>query len=177
MKKVETGIEGLLILEPLVHGDSRGFFMETYNARTFENLGLPTHWVQENYSRSQRGVLRGLHMQSPHAQQKLVRVTVGSVFDVAVDLRKDSKTFGRAFSLELSAENKRALYMPVGFAHGFCVTSEVAEFQYLVSDFYSPKDEQGIIWNDPDLGIAWPIKEPLLSEKDRKFGKLRDWKI
>lgn len=174
MKVVETGIDGLLVLEPKVFADPRGFFMETYKESVFKELGLNTHWVQDNHSRSPQGILRGLHFQQPNPQAKLVRVTTGAVFDVAVDVRKGSKTFGKHYALELSAENKRMLYIPEGFAHGFCVVSEIADFQYKCSALYSPSDEHGIFWNDPDLGIKWPIQDPTLSEKDKKFGRLRD---
>jgi dTDP-4-dehydrorhamnose 3,5-epimerase len=175
MKRVETGIEGLVVLEPKVFGDERGFFMETFNAKLFQELGLPTEFVQDNFSRSARGVLRGLHFQRPpHAQAKLVRVTQGAVFDVAVDLRRNSKSFGQHYALELSAENKKAFYIPEGFAHGFCVLSEFADFQYKCTRFYSPADEGGLAWNDPELGIEWPVQTPTLSEKDRDYPSLKE---
>ena len=171
----ETGIEGLYVLEVRAFGDDRGYFMETYNERLFEERGLKTRWVQDNFSHSQKGVLRGLHFQNtPKAQAKLVRCTRGSVFDVAVDIRPGSKTFGKWYGLELSAQNKLALYVPEGFAHGFCVTSDEASFQYKVSDFYSPQDEGGIIWNDPALNINWPLKDPQLSAKDKLYKTLAE---
>lgn len=175
---IPTEIEGLYIIEPKVFGDHRGYFMETYNYNDFKAAGLEMVFVQDNQSKSKRGVLRGLHFQRKHPQGKLVRVISGEVFDVAVDIRKDSPTFKKWFGLRLSAENKRQLYVPEGFAHGFLVLSEEAEFVYKCTDFYHPEDEGGIIWNDPEIGIEWPlagIGEVLLSEKDRKnpgIGKL-----
>ncbi len=162
-------IQGLCILEPAVHGDERGYFMETYNQRDLEEAGLTMRFVQDNQSLSRKGVLRGLHFQKEHPQGKLVRVLSGAVYDVAVDLRPDSATFGRWHGAELSAENKRQFYIPEGFAHGFYVLSESAEFFYKSTDFYYPGDEDGLMWNDPDLAIAWPLMgpEPILAEKDR----------
>lgn len=175
MKKIETGIEGLFVLEPRVFEDPRGYFMETFNQKTFSDLGLRTDWVQDNHSRSSRGVLRGLHFQKPNPQAKLVRVSSGVVYDVAVDLRPDSKTFGKWHGVELSVQNKRMFLIPEGFAHGFCVVSETADFLYKCSALYSPKDEQGMLWNDPALGIPWPLTEPILSEKDKKYPTLKDY--
>ena len=170
----ETGIDGLYIVETAVFGDSRGYFTETYNKRDFIAAGLDYDFVQDNQSRSTRGVLRGLHFQKTHPQAKLVRVISGCVFDVAVDLRKGSATYGRWFGVELSAENKKQLMIPRGFAHGFLVRSETAEFCYKCDDFYHPEDEGGIIWNDPDIGIEWGVTgEPLLGEKDRRHPTLR----
>ena len=177
MKAIPTAIAGPLILEPKVFGDARGFFMESYNARVFhEATGLDVNFVQDNHSRSARGVLRGLHYQVEQAQGKLVRVTRGSVFDVAVDLRRASPTFGQWAGVELSEDNHRQLWIPPGYAHGFCVLSEVADFQYKCTDFYFPADEGGLLWNDPDVGIPWPITEPQLSAKDANNPRLRDLK-
>ncbi len=171
MKVIETALPGVLILEPQVYGDARGFFMESYHRRRFAELGLPTEFVQDNHSRSVRGVLRGLHYQIMQPQGKLVRVVRGAVFDVAVDLRRSAPTFGRWVGVELSEENKRMLWIPPGFAHGFLVLSEVADFLYKTTDFYAPEHERCLLWNDPALGIAWPIDgEPMLSAKD-KAGK------
>ena len=149
-------IEGLYIIEPTVHGDNRGYFMETYNQRDMEENGLTMRFVQDNQSSSVKGVLRGMHLQKEHPQGKLVRVIQGRVFDVAVDLRPGSATFGKWYGLELSAENKKQFYVSEGFAHGFLVLSYTAEFCYKVTDFYHPGDELGIAWNDPDIGIQWP---------------------
>jgi len=162
------------IIEPDVHGDDRGFFMESYNKRDFAQLGIDCAFVQDNHSRSQRGVVRGLHYQLGQPQAKLVRVMLGEVYDVAVDVRTGSETFGRWTSVTLSAENKRMLFVPEGFAHGFCVISESAEFAYKCSDFYAPAEERGIIWNDPELAIGWPLGdvEPILSTKDAAYGPL-----
>lgn len=170
MKVIPTDIEGLLVIEPQVFGDDRGFFYESFNARRFAELtGVTAAFVQDNHSRSAKNVLRGLHYQIEQAQGKLVRVTAGSVFDVAVDLRKSSPTFGKWFGLELSAENKRQLWIPAGFGHGFVVTSDAAEFLYKTTDYYAPQFERAIIWNDPAIGIEWPLTgEPLLSGKDQK---------
>lgn len=150
------GIEGLCVIEPAVHGDSRGYFTETYNKRDMAEAGLDIDFVQDNQSGSTKGVLRGLHYQKQFPQTKLVRVISGTVFDVAVDLRKGSKTFGKWFGIELSKENKKQFLIPKGFAHGFLVLSETAEFCYKVDDFYHPNDEGGIAWNDPDIGVIWP---------------------
>ena len=150
------GIEGLCVIEPAVHGDSRGYFTETYNKRDMAEAGLDIDFVQDNQSGSSKGVLRGLHYQKQFPQTKLVRVISGTVFDVAVDLRKGSKTFGKWFGIELSKENKKQFLIPKGFAHGFLVLSETAEFCYKVDDFYHPNDEGGIAWNDPDIGVIWP---------------------
>ncbi len=154
---VETcGIQGLYVIEPTVHGDSRGYFMETYNQRDMAEAGLDMVFVQDNQSMSTKGVLRGLHYQKAYPQGKLVRVIRGSVFDVAVDLRKDSKTFGKWFGLVLSEENHKQFYISEGFAHGFLVLSDTAEFCYKVTDFWHPNDEGGLAWNDPEIGIVWP---------------------
>jgi len=167
VRVIETKLPGVLIVEPEVHQDQRGFFLESYSQRRYEAQGITPRFVQDNHSRSARNTLRGLHYQTPPGQAKLVRVVVGEVFDVAVDIRFGSPTFGQWVGVTLSAENKRQLYIPVGFAHGFCVTSESAEFLYKVSSYYDPSAERGLAWNDPALAIAWPTSEPILSERDR----------
>lgn len=172
MRVEPTRIPDVLLVQPPVFEDARGFFMEVYHADKFAAAGLPSRFVQDNYSRSSRGVLRGLHFQNPMGQGKLVRVTVGAVFDVAVDIRKGSPSFGRWTGRELSAENKLALYVPPGFAHGFCVLSDVAEFLYKCTDFYAPEYEHGILWSDPDIGIDWPVGDPILSDKDGAYPRL-----
>lgn len=168
MKVIETAIPDLLILEPKVFGDARGFFMESFNARSFhEATGLNVDFVQDNHSRSAKGVLRGLHYQIQQAQGKLVRVVRGSVFDVVVDLRCASPTFGKWVGAELSEENNRQFWIPPGFAHGFLVTSDSADFLYKTTDYYAPEHERSLAWNDPDVGVAWPLDAaPLLSAKD-----------
>ena len=176
MKVIASELPEVLILEPRVFGDERGFFYESFNARTFrEATGLEREFVQDNHSRSQRGVLRGLHYQLQQPQGKLVRVSVGEVFDVAVDVRRDSPNFGRWVGVHLSAENKRQLWVPEGFAHGFLVLSEFAEFLYKTTDYYAPAHERCIRWDDPILAIAWPLSEPpLLSAKDQAGLRLAD---
>lgn len=174
MKVLSTALSEVVLLEPKVFGDSRGYFLETWNRATYREAGIDEDFVQDNVSLSARGVLRGLHFQNPHTQGKLVTVLLGEVYDVAVDIRVGSPTFGQFASAILSSENKRQLYIPVGFAHGFCVTSDTALFAYKCTDFYSPATERGIIWNDPDLAIPWPIKEPELSSKDAGYPRLRD---
>ena len=168
MKVIETGIAGLLVLEPKVFGDARGFFMESFNARTFREVtGLDVAFVQDNHSRSQRGVLRGLHYQVKQPQGKLVRVVQGRVFDVAVDLRRGSPSFGKWYGVELSGENHRQFWVPPGFAHGFYVMSDSADFLYKTTDYYAPEHERSLAWNDPTVGVTWPLDvEPLLSAKD-----------
>lgn len=167
MKVTATTLPGALLIEPRLWPDRRGFFFESYNRRAFRDAGITVDWVQDNHSRSCKGVLRGLHYQAPpHAQDKLVRVTAGSVFDVIVDLRDGSPGFGHWFGVELSAANRRMLFVPEGFAHGFCVLSEAAEVLYKCSDFYAPEAARGILWNDPDLAVAWPLPDPILSEQD-----------
>ena len=156
VEKNVGGIEGLCVITPLAHGDSRGYFMETYNRRDMEEADLHYDFVQDNQSMSTKGVLRGLHFQMRHAQAKLVRAISGTVFDVAVDLRPNSPTYGKWYGVELSAENKRQFLIPRGFAHGFLVLSDVAEFCYKCDDFYHPNDEGGLAWNDPSIGIVWP---------------------
>jgi dTDP-4-dehydrorhamnose 3,5-epimerase len=174
VKRIETNLPGVCIIEPDVHGDDRGFFMESYNKRDFAQLGIDCTFVQDNHSRSRRGVIRGLHYQLAKPQAKLVRVMLGEVYDVAVDLRTGSETFGQWAAATLSAENKRILFVPEGFAHGFCVISEFAEFAYKCSDFYAPAEERGIIWNDQELAIPWPLGDdtPILSPKDASYGPL-----
>ena len=176
----QTGIEGLLVVTPTVFGDSRGYFMETYNYDTYKKAGIPQVFVQDNQSSSYKGVLRGLHFQKEFPQSKLVRVTSGAVYDVAVDLRKGSPTFGKAYGVLLSAENKKQFFIPKNFAHGFIVLSDVAEFVYKCDDFYHPNDEGGIIWNDPELAINWPLEEVggadklILSDKDQEWPTLKE---
>lgn len=174
MKVTKLSIPDLLLIEPDVFEDARGFFVETYHSERYSSYGMPEKFVQDNHSKSLKGTLRGLHYQLGCPQGKLVRVTQGEIFDVAVDIRRKSPTFGQWVGVTLSGENKQQLYIPEGFAHGFCVLSETAEFLYKCTDFYSPKDERGIIWNDPDLAIDWPIKEPLISEKDGLYPKLSE---
>ena len=179
MKIKEIHIPGLLVVEPQVFGDSRGYFFESFNAAKFaEQTGIDTQFVQDNESRSSYGVVRGLHMQlPPHAQAKLVRVVEGRVLDVAVDLRKDSPTFGKHFAIELTGENHLQVYIPKGFAHGFSVLSETAVFQYKCDGYYAPASEAAIAWNDPDLAIDWklPIEAVVLSDKDRNHPSLKEF--
>lgn len=172
VRKDVNGIEGLAVIEPAIHGDDRGYFLETYNQNDMKEFGLDTVYVQDNQSKSCKGVLRGLHFQIEHPQEKLVRVISGAVYDVAVDLREDSKTYGKYYGIELTGDNMLQFLIPKGFAHGFLVLSDTAVFAYKCSDFYHPNDEGGVIWNDPDICVEWPfeqngIKEPLLSAKDR----------
>jgi len=176
MNVVKTAIPDVLILEPKLFGDQRGFFLESFNLRLFkEKTGLSPAFVQDNHSRSSRNVLRGLHYQIRQPQGKLARVIAGEVFDVAVDLRKSSPTFGKWTGTVLSAENKRELWIPEGFAHGFLVLSESADFVYKATDYYAPEHERSVLWNDPDIGIDWPLKsEPILAAKDRAAKRLRD---
>lgn len=193
IKVTKAPIEGLYIIEPAVHGDERGYFMETYSKRDMLEAGLDLDFVQDNQSMSVKGVLRGLHFQKEFPQGKLVRVIKGKVFDVAVDLRKESGTYGKWFGVELSEENKKQFYIPEGFAHGFLVLSDVAEFCYKCTDFYHPGDEGGLAWNDPEIGIQWPEVEGEykgsasaegycfsdgtklnISEKDQKWSTIKD---
>ena len=177
-KFIATKIKGVYVIEPTVFGDNRGYFMETYNGQDFKDAGLHYTFVQDNQSASVKGVLRGLHFQKTYPQAKLVRVLTGEVFDVAVDLRKDSATYGQWVGEVLNGENKRQLMIPRGFAHGFLVLSDYAEFAYKCDDFYHPEDEGGIIWNDPDINIQWPLTEGLkLSEKDLQLPNLIDCKV
>jgi dTDP-4-dehydrorhamnose 3,5-epimerase len=168
MKVIRSKIKDVLVLEPTVFEDNRGFFFETYHYQRYAEAGIDVTFVQDNHSRSLKNSLRGLHYQVNPGQAKLVRVIAGEVFDVAVDIRFGSPTFGQWVGYILSATNKKQIYIPVGFAHGFCVLSDVAEFEYKCSAYYSQKDERGIQWNDPDVGIDWPVKNPLLSSKDQK---------
>ncbi len=193
IKVTKCPIEGLYIIEPAVHGDDRGYFMETYNQKDMQDVGLNMIFVQDNQSMSKKGVLRGLHFQKQYPQGKLVRVITGKVFDVAVDLRAGSKTYGKWYGVELTAENKKQFYISEGFAHGFLVLSDVAEFCYKVTDFYHPGDEGGLAWNDPTIGIVWPEvngeypnsasaegytladgTKLNLSDKDQKWSTLKD---
>ncbi|HEV2647058.1 MAG TPA: dTDP-4-dehydrorhamnose 3,5-epimerase [Acidobacteriaceae bacterium] len=175
MQRVPTTLKDVVVLEPKVFGDERGFFLEAYNEITFKSLGLPTHFMQDNHSGSRKGVLRGLHYQLVHPQGKLVRALRGEIFDVAVDLRKDSAQYGEWFGVELSAENKRMLWIPPGFGHGFLVLSDIAEVSYKATALYSPASERSILWNDPAIGIRWPLDgEPTLSDKDRAGVLLAD---
>jgi len=174
VKVRETELSGVLIVDPAVFRDERGFFTETYHLSRYRDCGIEMSFVQDNLSFSRKGTLRGLHYQHPHGQDKLVQVLRGEVFDVVVDIRPDSPTFGRWVSVLLNGENMRQVLVPRGYAHGFYVLSETALFTYKCSDFYHPETEGGIIWNDPDLGIDWPVTAPLLSEKDRAFPRLKD---
>ena len=174
MTVIPTPLAGLLLIEPKIFGDSRGFFFETWHRQRYRDLGIDADFVQDNLSFSRRGILRGLHYQKPASQGKLVMVLQGEVFDVAVDLRRSSHTFGQWHGVKLSAENKHQFYVPPGFAHGFGVVSETALFHYKCTEFYSPKDEQAIRWNDPDLKIPWPIADPILSAKDAQAPFLKD---
>ncbi|HEY6773111.1 MAG TPA: dTDP-4-dehydrorhamnose 3,5-epimerase [Oxalicibacterium sp.] len=179
MNVIRTEIPDVLVIEPKVFGDDRGFFFESFNeARFAEAVGKTITFVQDNHSRSARGVLRGLHYQIRQPQGKLVRVVAGEVFDVAVDLRRDSATFGRWVGMTLSAENKRQMWIPEGFAHGFIVTSDSAEFLYKTTDYWAPEHERCIAWNDPAIGIVWPVDgEPMLSDKDKRGVSLADAEV
>lgn len=171
----KTSIEGVYVITPKVYGDKRGYFFESYNKKDFLNVGINIDFVQDNESKSHRGVLRGLHFQKKYPQSKLVRVVKGEVFDVAVDLRKDSKTFGKYESVILSEENQKQFLIPKGFAHGFLVLSDEAKFVYKCDDFYHPEDEGGIIYNDPDININWPFLDNIeLSEKDKKHPSFKE---
>ena len=174
MKVIETALPGVLIIEPKVFGDHRGFFLETFQVDRYREAGITLPFVQDNHSRSQRGVLRGLHFQKTRPQGKLVSVSRGAVYDVAVDIDPASATYGQFVGVELNDDNHRQMWVPPGYAHGFCVLSEVADFQYKCTDFYFPADEGGLLWNDPDVGIPWPITEPQLSAKDIDNPRLRD---
>ena len=181
-KRVETGIKDLIVIEPTVFGDNRGFFMESYSKKDFSEIGMDVEFVQDNHSKSKKGVLRGLHFQTQHIQGKLVRVTAGAVLDVAVDLRKDSPTFGKHYLVELSADNKKMFYIPPGFAHGFLTLEDNTEFQYKCTDYYAPEFDSGVLWNDSDIGIDWDFEkygllpeEILLSDKDKKQQTLKEF--
>ena len=169
-----TPLEGVIIIKPDIYKDDRGFFTETYSKDKYYSLGIREEFVQDNYSRSKKNTLRGLHYQINKPQGKLVRVINGRVLDVAVDVRQDSKTFGQYFSVFLDDVNFYQLYMPPGIAHGFCVVSEFADFEYKCTDFYSPKNEKGVLWSDPDINIDWPVENPIVSSKDLTFKKLKD---
>lgn len=173
MKITPLDIPEVLLVEPDVHGDERGFFMETWHGQKFAEAGLNATFVQDNHSRSRRGVLRGLHYQLEQPQGKLVRVVSGAVFDVAVDIRKGSPTFGRWVGVELSGDNHRQLFVPEGFAHGFCVLSESVDFLYKCTDYYAPESEHGVIWNDPDIGIDWPDGDYQVSARDQANQRLK----
>lgn len=168
MDKIDTALHGVCLIKPRVFPDRRGFFLESYNQREMADIGITDRFVQDNHSRSSRGVLRGLHYQLTRPQSKLVRATRGTIFDVAVDVRRGSATFGRWTGAELSADSHTMMYIPQGYAHGFLVLSDIAEVQYKCSDFYIPEDERGVAWNDPELGIEWPLGdlEPVLSDRD-----------
>lgn len=181
-KRVETGIKDLIVIEPTVFGDNRGFFMESYSKKDFSEIGMDIEFVQDNHSKSKKGVLRGLHFQTQHVQGKLVRVTAGAVLDVAVDLRKDSPTFGKHFLIELSADNKKMFYIPPGFAHGFLTLEDNTEFQYKCTDYYAPEFDSGVLWNDSDIAIDWDfekyglsVDEILLSDKDKQQQTLKEF--
>lgn len=178
-KVIQTDIKDLIIIEPKVFRDSRGFFLESWNEREFEEIGLKIRFVQDNHSRSFKGVLRGLHFQNPYPQGKLVRVARGKIFDVAVDIRKGSPTFCKWFGVILSEEDMRMLYIPEGFAHGFLVLSDFADVMYKTTEFYYPEYDRGIVWNDESISIKWPLEEienqkPILSEKDSRLPSLKD---
>ena len=174
LKILETGLPGVLLIEPKVFGDDRGFFMETYRADVMGEAGITDAFVQDNHSRSARGVLRGLHYQEPNAQGKLVRCTRGAIFDVAVDIRRGSPSFGRWFGLELSDANKLMLWIPPGFAHGFCALEDDSDLIYKCTKLYDSASDRSILWNDPDIGIAWPIEKPVLSAKDANAPRLNE---
>lgn len=178
MKVIKGKLDGILIIEPDIFEDPRGFFLESYNRSKYSEIGIKEEFIQDNHSLSIKGTLRGLHFQLPqNPQVKLVRVTAGEVFDVVVDVRKNSPTFGKWESFILSAKNKKQIYVPLGFAHGFCVISDRAEFLYKCSSYYSPKDERAFAWNDPDVGIKWPVDAPILSKRDQLHPFLKDLKI
>ncbi|GAC1683625.1 MAG: dTDP-4-dehydrorhamnose 3,5-epimerase [Gemmatimonadaceae bacterium] len=172
MKIVHTPLPGVLVIEPAIYRDARGFFLESFHDDRFAKHGLPVRFRQDNHSRSTRGVLRGLHYQIRHPQGKLVTAVSGEVFDVAVDVRRGSPTFGRWTGVTLSGDNPRYVWVPPGFAHGFCVLSDVADFVYKCTDVYTPGDEAGVLWNDPAVGIEWPIPHPILSDKDSTYAPL-----
>jgi len=176
MKFIKTDIDDVIIIEPTIFGDRRGFFTETYRKSWFEQAGVPSEFVQDNLSRSKKGTLRGLHYQFRNSQAKLVMVTRGEVLDVAVDIRKGSPTFGKHVSAVLNEDNKRMIFIPEGFAHGFAVLSEEADFQYKCSSYYDPESERTVRWNDPVLKIDWTIREPLLSDKDKAAPLLKEMK-
>jgi len=171
---IETELKNVILVEPDVHEDQRGYFFELYHERKFTKGGITSRFVQDNYSQSVRGTLRGLHYQLKKPQGKLIVVVEGAIFDIVLDIRRGSPTFGKWYGVELSSENKRQLYAPPGFAHGFCVLSDMAGVVYKCTDFYSPEDERGIIWNDHAIGISWPVANPLLSPKDQSYKSLAE---
>lgn len=177
MKITETSLPGVLIIEPKVFGDHRGFFKETFQVERYKEAGIVFPFVQDNHSRSQKGVLRGLHLQKTHPQGKLVSCSSGAVYDVAVDIDPNSPNFGQHVGVELTEDNHLQLWIPPGYAHGFCVLTDTADFQYKCTDLYHPEDESGLIWNDPDVNIDWPVDSPNLSEKDLKLPSLRQIKV
>jgi dTDP-4-dehydrorhamnose 3,5-epimerase len=175
MNIITTPLSGLLVIEPKIFGDQRGYFFESFHAKRYQEAGLNCNFVQDNMSRSQKGVLRGLHFQMEQAQDKLVTVSQGAVFDVAVDIRIGSPTFGQWYGTILDDQNHKQMFVPKGFAHGFCVLSDSADFHYKCSDYYAPEYEMGVIWNDPDIGIEWPFTgAPILSAKDQAYKHLKD---
>jgi dTDP-4-dehydrorhamnose 3,5-epimerase len=174
MKVTELDLPGVLFIEPKLFGDARGYFLETYQERRYAEYGVPTRFVQDNLSFSGKGILRGLHYQLKQPQGKLVMVLQGEVFDVVADIRRGSPTFGRAVGIALSASGHHQLYVPPGYAHGFAVLSDSVHFHYKCTDYYHPGDEYGIFWNDPDLGLRWPVTEPILSDRDANFPRLKD---
>ena len=174
LKLIDTSIPEVLLIEPNVYRDSRGFFLEAFHLRKYKNIGIEQVFVQDNFSHSGHGIIRGLHYQLRHPQGKLIFVIKGEIFDVAVDIRRDSPTFGQWFGTHLSAENKRQIYVPEGFAHGFCVLSESADVLYKCTDFYDSEDDYGILWEDETIAIDWPVKRPVISDKDSRFQRLND---
>ena len=169
MKAIKTELEGILIIEPDVYEDGRGFFLESYNKTKYEDIGLDHNFVQDNHSHSGKGVIRGLHFQTNPGQAKLIRCTRGRIFDVSVDIRKESKTYGMWFGIELSEENKRQIFIPIGFAHGFATLDEINDVEYKCSSLYNPETESGFAWNDPHIRIEWPIENPILSKRDKEY--------
>ena len=174
IKYIKTDIPGVLLVEPKVFEDSRGFFMETFHQKKYAEVGIDHAFIQDNCSHSTQGTLRGLHYQLKHPQGKLIYVITGEIFDVAVDIRQWSPTFGKWVGQYLSDQNKRQIFIPEGFAHGFCVISETADVLYKATDLYNPDDEYGVLWSDPDIGIDWPVKVPIVSDKDKQYRRLRD---
>jgi len=177
LKVEKTSLPGVVVILPEVHGDERGFFMETFHQGKFIEAGLPQAFVQDNHSRSAKGVLRGLHFQFPQWQGKLVRAINGEIFDVAVDVRIDSPSYGKWVGVTISAENKKQIYIPPGYAHGFCVISDFADVSYKCTSLYKPQDDKGIRWDDPDIGIEWPVENPIVSDKDQQAVLLKDLNI
>ena len=174
IKYIKTDIPGVMLLEPKVFKDSRGFFMETFHQNKYAEVGIDHAFIQDNYSHSTQGTLRGLHYQLKHPQEKLIYVITGEIFDVAVDIRQGSPTFGQCVGEYLSDQNKRQIFIPEGFAHGFCVTSETADVLYKTTDLYNPDDEYGVLWSDPDIEIDWPVEVPIVSDKDKQYSRLKD---